>query len=71
MILGYFFSGLNTMVKMTGRLENMKKNLKTTIAKATSGNVELNKKAVNMKKSWDEVSGILNTATRHTKKSGK
>lgn len=49
----------------------MKKTLKANLAKATNSSIELNKKALKVKTSWDEVAGILNSAGRHNKKSGK
>lgn len=49
----------------------MKKDMKSGIAKMTGTNVELNKKALNMKRSWDEVAGLLDSAAKHTKKKTK
>ena len=46
----------------------MKKSIKSNIAKATNSNNELNKKALQMKKSWDEVEGILSGVGKHNKK---
>lgn len=37
----------------------MKKSLQNQISKALGGNVELNKKALNLKRSWDEVQSIV------------
>lgn len=37
----------------------MKKSLKYKISKSFGGNVELNKKALQFKKSWDEVQSII------------
>lgn len=37
----------------------MKKSIKNQLAKALGGNVELNKKAIQIKRSWDEVEGII------------
>lgn len=37
----------------------MKKSMKYQISKALGGNVELNKKALQLKRSWDEVQSIV------------
>ncbi|WMJ85385.1 hypothetical protein [Anaerocolumna sp. MB42-C2] len=37
----------------------MKNSFKMQLSKALSGNVELNKKAVLVKRSWDEVAGLI------------
>lgn len=37
----------------------MKKSVKSQLSKMLGGNVELNKKALNMKRSWDEVNNII------------
>jgi hypothetical protein len=37
----------------------MKKSIKNQLAKALGGNLELNKKAIQIKRSWDEVEGII------------
>ncbi|MDF2870837.1 MAG: hypothetical protein K0R05_2412 [Anaerocolumna sp.] len=37
----------------------MKNSVKNQLAKTFGGNMELNKKALQMKNSWDEVSGLL------------
>ena len=37
----------------------MKKSFKMQISKALGGNVELNKKAVRIKRSWDEVANLI------------
>ncbi len=46
----------------------MKKGVKWKIAKSTGSNYKLNKKALQMKRSWDEVEAILNNAMKHKKK---
>lgn len=43
---------------------------KAKLARATSGNIELNKKALKMKKSWDEVEKLLQP-NKKTKKKDK
>ena len=40
----------------------MAKSIKSKIAKATSGKPGLDKKALQMKKSWDEVNKLLKSA---------
>lgn len=40
----------------------MGKSIKSKIAKATGNKPELDKKALQMKKSWDEVSNLLKSA---------
>lgn len=46
----------------------MKKNWKQKIAKATGHNHKLNKKALQLKRSWDEVEAILNGAVKKKKR---
>lgn len=46
----------------------MKKSPKAQIARALNGNSELNKKAVNIKKSWDEVNGLIKFIEKPKKK---
>lgn len=46
----------------------MKKSWKHKVAKATGSNYKLNKKALQLKRSWDEVEGILNSAVKRKKK---
>lgn len=46
----------------------LKKSWKSKVAQATNGNMELNKKALQMKKSWDEVEKLLQ-GNKKTKKS--
>lgn len=47
----------------------MKKSVKSQLSKMFSGNVELNKKALNMKRSWDEVNSIIGKGNKNN--SGK
>jgi hypothetical protein len=46
----------------------MKRGLKAKVARATGGNYKLNKKALQLKRSWDEVEGILNGAMKRKKR---
>lgn len=46
----------------------MAKSIKASIAKATSSNMELNRKALSMYKSWKEVESILNSIGKHNNK---
>ncbi|MHB8127966.1 MAG: hypothetical protein ACYDEX_03105 [Mobilitalea sp.] len=46
----------------------MKQNWKSKVAKATGGNHNLNRKAMKIKSSWDEVEGILNKAVKKKRK---
>ena len=46
----------------------MKKSIKQRIAKSTGSNNELNKKALQLKRSWDEVEGMLKGAGKTKKK---
>lgn len=46
----------------------MKKGVKWKIARATGSNYKLNKKALQMKRSWEEVEGILNGAMKRKKR---
>ncbi|MDF2801101.1 MAG: hypothetical protein K0S61_1004 [Anaerocolumna sp.] len=47
----------------------MKKSMKSQMSKIFSGNVELNKKALNMKRSFDEVNKMIGKGNQ--KKTGK
>lgn len=47
----------------------MKNSMKSQLSKMFSGNIELNKKALNMKKSFDEVNKMIGKGNQ--KKSGK
>lgn len=47
----------------------MKKSMKSQLSKMFSGNVELNKKALNMKRSFDEVNKMI--GKNNQKKPGK
>ncbi|WP_177214766.1 hypothetical protein [Anaeromicropila populeti] len=42
--------------------------VKSKIAKATGTNPKLNKKAMEFKKSWDQVDSILQSLGKHNKK---
>ncbi len=46
----------------------MKKNWKYKMAKATGSNYKLNKKVLQLKRSWDEVEGILNSSMKKKKR---
>lgn len=46
----------------------MKKGWKSQIAKVTGANPKLDRKVLKMKRSWDEVSGILNSSGKKKKK---
>ncbi|HKL78867.1 MAG TPA: hypothetical protein VJZ06_10530 [Mobilitalea sp.] len=46
----------------------MKKNWKSKVAKATGNNYKLNKKVLRIKRSWDEVEGMLNGAVQRKKR---
>jgi hypothetical protein len=46
----------------------VKKNWKSQIAKVTGANRKLDQKVLQLKKSWDEVSGLLNIDTKKKKK---
>ncbi len=46
----------------------MKKGIKWKIAKATGSNYKLNKKALQLKRSWDEVESILNGAVKRKRR---
>lgn len=43
----------------------MKKSMKQKIAKATGSNYKLNKKTMNLKRSWDEVEAIIKGSTKN------
>lgn len=49
----------------------MKKSVKDKVAKMLSGNTNLNKKTLQMKKSWDEVDNLLKSAKTNTAKKKK
>lgn len=42
----------------------MGKSIKSKISRKLAGNTGLNQKALQMKKSWDEVSGIVNSGKK-------
>lgn len=46
----------------------MNKKIKFKLAKATGGNYKLNRKIMQLKRSWDEVEGILNGASKKKRK---
>ncbi|WP_310602470.1 hypothetical protein [Anaerosporobacter sp.] len=46
----------------------MGKSIKSTIARSLSGNMSLNKKALQIKRSWDDVGNILQSANNKKKK---
>lgn len=46
----------------------MKKSMKLKISKVLCGNAELNKQAIRIKRSWDEVEAIINRGCKGTKK---
>ncbi len=46
----------------------LKKSWKSKLAQATNGNQELNKKALQMRKSWDEVEKLLQSSGKANKK---
>jgi len=46
----------------------MKKTWKSKVAKATGNYQKLDKKMLKMKKSWDEVEGILNSVGKRKKR---
>ena len=46
----------------------MKGKIKSKLAKATGGNYKLNKKVMQLKRSWDEVEGMLNGTVKKKKK---
>lgn len=48
---------------------SMKKSVKSQLSKMFSGNVELNKKALNMKQAWDEVNNMIGKGNKNN--SGK
>lgn len=43
----------------------MNQKLKHKVAKATGGNYKLNRKIMKLKRSWDEVEGMLNGSGRN------
>lgn len=45
----------------------MKQSMKSQLAKTLGSNTNLNKKAIEIKKSWDEVNGLLNSASKSKK----
>lgn len=46
----------------------MNKKLKSKISRATGNNYKLNKKILQLKRSWDEVEGIINNVKIKKKK---
>lgn len=46
----------------------MKKSIKYQISKALGGNLQLNKKAIQIKRSWDEVEAIISKGKLKPKK---
>ena len=46
----------------------MKRNWKSQVAKVTGTNQKLDRKVLKMKRSWDEVSDLLNTGMKKKKK---
>lgn len=46
----------------------MKKTIKSKISRALGSNVDLNKKALTMKQSWDEVDHLLKSEKHNNKK---
>lgn len=46
----------------------MKKSWKQKVAKATGSNYKLNKKVMQIKRSWDEVEDIVNGTSKKKKK---
>lgn len=46
----------------------MNQKLKNKVAKATGGNYKLNKKVMRLKRSWDEVEGMLNGSEKKKKR---
>ncbi len=46
----------------------MKNSFKMQLSKALGGNVELNKKAIRVKRSWDEVAGLITKGKQKPKK---
>jgi len=56
------------MVETSETGVSMKKNWKTKVAKATGGNLNLDRKVMKIKISWDEVDGILNKAVKKKRK---
>lgn len=55
------------MVKTSEIGASMKKNWKTSVAKATGGNHNLDRKIMKLKCSWDEVEGLLNKSVKKKK----
>lgn len=47
----------------------MRQSVKGKLAKMSNGNMELNRKALQLKRSWEEVAGILKVSNRNNKKS--
>lgn len=45
-----------------------KKSVKSKLSKALGGNVDLNNKALNFKKSWDEVESLIKSEKHINKK---
>jgi hypothetical protein len=46
----------------------MKSNWKSQVAKVTGTNPKIDRKVLKMKKSWDEVSSLLNSSVKKKKK---
>ncbi len=46
----------------------MKKSLKLQISKVLGGNLEINKKAIQMKRAWDEVDALINKGNKQKPK---
>lgn len=46
----------------------MKKSLKLQISKVLGGNLEINKKAIQIKRSWDEVDALINKGNKQKPK---
>lgn len=46
----------------------MSRKLRIRIARATGSNYKLNKKVMQLKRSWDEVEGIINKTDKKKKK---
>jgi hypothetical protein len=45
----------------------VKESIKVKLAKATNSKTDLNKKALQLKKSWEEVDGLLRTTGKKNK----
>ncbi len=51
-----------------GKVSYMKSNWKSQVAKVTGTNPKFDRKVLTMKKSWDEVSSLLNSSVKKKKK---